>query len=232
MAGITATTLLDQVIDYIDALDLGRRHKLAEFCGVQPQTVNRWRRGASVPLGKSAIQLHYLLEFAGYTEHEWRETNNSIEMVGKALAFGLITLDDLAASFSDGCTSRITQMMCGHKHVSTANQKIFDGLAETHGCNVETARENYADLKIFSEKDKLIAELSNKLGMLLPLVKDMASDNWTEADRYDLRDRAGRKTVFELYNALGELCGERARQTSVAERAKQAAASLMPNQQQ
>jgi hypothetical protein len=33
--------------------------------------------------------------------------------------------------------------------------------------------------------------------------------------------------VFELYNALGELCGERVRQASVAERARQAAAALM-----
>jgi hypothetical protein len=232
MASNTSPTLLNQVIDYISALDLGRRAKLAKFCGVQLQTVNRWRRGASVPLGKSAIQLHYLLEFAGYTEHEWGETNDSVETVGRALAFGLITLDELTAHFNDACNSRLTQMMCGHKHISVANQKVFDDLAATHAWDIEAARGKCADLKIASEKDKLIVELSNKLEALLPLVKDMVSDNWTEADRYELRDRAGRRTVFDLYNALGELCGERARQMSLADRAKQAAAMLMPNHQQ
>ena len=59
------------------------------------------------------------------------------------------------------------------------------------------------------------------------VVDEMISDKWTEGDRYELRDRAGKETVFELYHALGALCGERMRQSSAAERAKKAAAALM-----
>jgi hypothetical protein len=54
----------------------------------------------------------------------------------------------------------------------------------------------------------------------------MASDKWSEEDRYELRERAGVKTVFELYNSIGQLAGERHRKTSMAERAQKAAAAM------
>jgi hypothetical protein len=228
MTDNTKPALLDQVRDYIEALDLDRRRKLAEFCGVQPQTVRRWHKGKSVPVGRQALQLHYLLEYVGYTNHEWRETNDAVETVGRALTFRLLSDDDLVAAFNGQfCMGRIVQMLCGHKHISAESQAIIDELAAIHSWNIKSAQDKWVDLKISNKKERLIAELANKLQHLLPLVKDMSSDNWTEADRYELRDRAGRSTVFELYNTLGELCGERARQLSVAQRAKAAAAALM-----
>ena len=222
-------TLLDEAMNYINALDIDRRHKLADFCGVKPQTVRSWHRGRSVPHGKRALQLHYLLELVGYDQHQWRETNDNVETVGRALTFHLMTDEDLLELFKEECTelSRIVQMMSGHKHISPACQKIFDERAAVHSWHIKTAQEKWDNLRISNEKDKLIAELSNKLQRLLPLVQDMSSDQWSEGDRYELRERAGSKTVFELYNALGELCGERARQASVAERARQAAAALL-----
>lgn len=225
----TMPTLLERSQDYINALDLDRRHKLADFCGVKPQTIRSWLRGKTVPAGKRALQMHYLLEYVGYNDHQWRETNDNIETVGRAVTFGLISDEQLTELFKHECDefSRIIQMMSGHKHVSPEAQKIFDELAAVHSWHIKSAQARYDNLRIANEKDKLIAELSNKLLQLLPLVKDMSSDKWTEADRYELRDRAGRTTVFELYNALGELCGERVRQKSVAERARAAAAALM-----
>lgn len=234
MSDKTTPTLLDRVQDYVSALDLERRRKLADFCGVQPQTVRQWLRGKNVPMGKRALQLHYMLEFAGYNDHVWRDTNDNVETVGRAVTFGLISDDDLTEAFKGECDefSRIIQMLSGHKHVSTACQEIIDGMAAVHSWHVKAAQERWTDLKITNEKDKLIAELANKLEQILPLVKDMASDRWTESDRYELRERAGRTTTFELYNLLGQLCGERARQASVAERARAAAAAMLTTKEQ
>lgn len=228
MSDKTLPTLLDRVQDYVSALDLERRRKLAEFCGVQPQTVRQWLRGKNVPMGKRALQLHYMLEYVGYNDHVWRETNDGVETVGRAVTFGLVSDDQLSDAFKGECDefSRIIQMLSGHKHISPKCQTIIDEMAAVHSWHVKAAQEKWTDLKITNEKDKLIAELANKLEQILPLVKDMASDKWNESDRYELRDRAGRATVFELYNALGELCGERARQASVRERAQAAAAAM------
>ena len=60
-----APTLLERVIDYTNVLDMERKRKLADFVGVQPQTVRQWQRGKSVPMGRRALQLHYLLEWVG-----------------------------------------------------------------------------------------------------------------------------------------------------------------------
>lgn len=225
---MSTVTLLERAQDYINALDLDRRNKLADFCSVQPQTIRSWLRGKSVPVGKRALQLHYLLEYIGYTDHQWRDTNDNVETVGRAVTFGLLSDEELQEAFKNEQPEfrRIIQMMSGHKHISPEAQQIFDDLAAVHSWHIKSAQAKYNDLRIANEKDKLIAELANKLQQLLPLVNDMTSDKWTEADRYELRDRAGRTTVFELYNALGELCGERVRQKSVAERARAAAAAL------
>lgn len=230
----TLSSLYDRVIDYVSTLDIDRRRKLAEFCGVQPQTVRQWMRGKSVPHGKRALQLHHLLDWVGYGDHVWRETNDNTDTVGRAVTFGLVTDDDLIKAFEGECDelSRIIQMLSGHKHISTNCQAIIDEMAAVHSWHVKEAQCKWTDLKISNEKDKLIAELANRLQQILPLVQDMASDRWTEADRYQLRDRAGRATVFELYNRLGELCGERARQASVAERARAAAAALLTAKKQ
>lgn len=215
-------------MDYINALDIDRRRKLAEFVGVQPQTVRQWLKGKSVPLGKRALQLHYLLEWAGYGDHQWPETNDNIEIVGRALTFGLITDDELLERLKDECTqlSRVVQMLGGNKHVSPACQEIFDNMASIYSWHIKEAQEKWDHLRITNEKDKLISELAIKLKNLLPLVKDMASDKWSEEDRYELRERAGVKTVFELYNSIGQLAGERHRKTSMAERAQKAAAAM------
>lgn len=221
-------TLLERSQDYINALDLDRRHKLAHYCGVKPQTIRSWLRGKTVPAGKRALQMHYLLELVGYDDHQWRETNDNVETLGRAVAFGLVSDDELLELFKGECDelSRIIQMLSGHKHISPTCQKIIDEQAAIHSWHIKTAQEAWSDLRVTGEKDKLIAELANKLQQLLPLVQDMSSDKWSEADRYELRDRAGQSTVFELYNSLGELCGERVRQKSVAERARAAAAAL------
>jgi hypothetical protein len=228
MTELILPTLSERVTDYTNALDVERRRKLAEFIGVQWQTVRQWHKGRSIPLGKRALQLHYLLEWVGFGDHQWRSTNESVEIVGRALTFGLITEEDLAEAFKDECQlTRVIQMMSGHKHIAPACQKIFDEFAAIHSWNIKQAQAKWDDLRITNPQERLIAELANRLQSILPLVKDMASDKWTEGDRYELRERAGRSTVFELYNALGELCGERARQSSVAERARAAAASLL-----
>lgn len=229
MTDLTKPTLVDRVSDYVSALDTERRRKLAEFIGVQPQTVNQWHKKRSVPLGKRALQLHHLLVWVGFGDHQWREVNESANTLGKAVAFGIVPDEELLDAFKGEVDelSRIIQLLTGHKHISPACQKIIDDLAAVHSWDIKVAQDKWIELKINDEKELMIAELSNKLTQLLPLVQEMASDKWSDMDRFALRDRAGKSTVFELYTALGELCGERARQASVAERARAAAAAML-----
>jgi hypothetical protein len=224
-----APTLLERVIDYTNILDMERKRKLADFVGVQPQTVRQWQRGKSVPMGRRALQLHYLLEWVGYGDHQWRETNVSAEMVGRCLAFGLISDEKLLEAFKGECDepTRITQILSGHKHITPRSQEIINDLADEFSWHVQDAQTNWPCLKVSNEKERLLSELATRLRNILPLVKDMVSDNWSEGDRYELRDRAGTYTVFELYHAMGALCGERMRQANESDRSEAARAALM-----
>jgi len=233
MSKATTPALLERARDYISALDLARRHKLAEFIGVKTQTIRMYHRGKSVPTGKRLLQLHHILSWAGYGDHAWRVDDDSVEMVGRALTFRLISDDDLIEAFKSECDelSRITQMMTGGKHISPASQAIFDQLASVHSWHIKDAQARWNDLRIMDDKDKLVAELANKLQQLLPLVEEISGDRWSAEDRAALRDRAGRGVVLELYNNLGYLCGERHRKQTMAERASKAAASMLLSQQ-
>lgn len=222
-------TLLERAQDYINALDIARRHKLAEFLGIKTQTIRMYHKGKSIPTGRRMLQLHHVLKWAGYGDHTWRQTDESVEMVGAAFTFRLIDDDGLLKAFHGECDeiSRIIQMMTGGKHISTASQEIFERLAAIHSWNIKEAQEKWDHLRIGNEKDKLIAELANKIQQILPLVKEVSGDDWSAEERQELRTRAGQNSVLELYNHLGYLCGERHRKLTLAEKAQRAAASMM-----
>lgn len=222
-------TLLDKVQDYITALDIARRSELAKFIGVKSQTIRAYLKGKSIPTGCRMLQLHHILVWAGYGEHKWSITDINVEMTGSSFTFGLITNQDLLTAFRGECddVARIVQMMNGGKHISPAAQAVFVDLASVHSWNIKEAQAKQHNLRIVNEKDKLIAELANKFQQLLPLVKDVSGDGWTASERHDLRERAGRGIVLELYNHLGYLCGERVRKMTMAEKAQKAAAALL-----
>jgi hypothetical protein len=224
--------MFERAQDYITALDVARRHELAEFIGVKPQTLRSYLRGKSVPTGRRVLQLHCILVWAGYGDHRWKMSDPNVEMVANAYTFKLITDDELVAAFEGECdeVSRIVQMMIGNKHIAPAAQEVFNHLAGTYSWEIKAAQEKRNNLKIIDQKDKLIAELANKFQQLLPLVADVSGDGWTADDRHELRTRAGKGVVLELYNHLGYLCGERHRKVTKAERARQAAISMMCRQ--
>lgn len=233
MTSSSENSLFNDTVNYTNVLDIGRRSRLAEFCRVKDATVRGWAKGKTIPLGVNALVLHHLLVWVGYDKHKWPSLNTALDVVGKAVAFGLLSEEDLINAFNHSIPySRIIQMLSGHKHVAPESQSIFDSLANKFSDkDFRIAQSKWSDLRVSNEKEKLIVELAGRLQALLPLVKDMASDKWNEGDRYALRDRAGVATVFDLYVALGELCGERARAASIEQRARQAAASFLIRKQ-
>lgn len=61
-------------------------------------------------------------------------------------------------------------------------------------------------------KADLMARFVRDVKALLPLAARLASDEFTAEDRYELRELAGKYTIFDLKNLLIGLCGERARE--------------------
>jgi hypothetical protein len=220
-------SLYDMVVDYTSALDVPRRQRLCEFLDVQEQTIRCWQRKKSIPSGLRALKMHYLLEHLGEVNSDWRITEPAVINVGRLVSFNVLSLDMVIAEFKGRFKDdhSVLRMMCGHNHIKADNLAMFQKISDDHGQYLESAVSNWSDLMVLDERDQLIAELSNRLADVLPLCEQVMSDDWTAEERHDLRQRSGQDTIFRLYNALGALCGEKARQHTL----KGATASLLIN---
>jgi hypothetical protein len=220
-------SLYDMVVDYTSALNVPRRQRLCEFLDVQEQTIRCWQRKKSIPSGVRALKMHYLLEHLGETNSDWKITEQAVIDVGRLVSFKVLTLDAVIAEFKGRFKDdhSVIRMLCGHTHIKADNLDIFQKISDDHGQHLESAISDWSDLMILDGRGQLIAELSNRLAAVLPLCEQIMSDDWTSEERHDLRQRSGQDTIFRLYNALGALCGEKARQHTL----KGAAASLVIN---
>lgn len=210
---VNGRPLYDLVVDYVSSLDAQRKRRLVTFLEVQDQTIRSWVRGSSVPSGLRALRMHYLLDRIGRRNTEWRPTHQAVIDVGKLLAFKAISMNDIESAFSHVIDDRlITLMLCGHAHIKPAYLSVFQNIADNNIDGLERAVNDWSDLLVGNERERVLAEVASKLADVLPLCEAIASDEWTAEERHDLRRRCGSNTVFRLYNALGALCGERARQ--------------------
>lgn len=218
-------TLYDLVVEYTNSLDARRRQRLAEFLDVQVQTIRCWQRGKTIPAGIRLLKMHFLLDQIGEVDLDWKLTDPDVICVGKLVAFKALTVESVIAEFKGKVNDEqnVVRMLCGHAHIKSDNQAIFKRIAESNSQALDEAIKKWSDLLYRDPRDQIIAELSHRLLGVLPLCEQMISDDWTAEDRHELRQRCGQETVFKLYNALGALCGEKARQHTL----KTAAAGLL-----
>lgn len=69
---------------------------VAEMCGVEVKTVQRWVTGKNPPKGLSMIRLWFYLDFLGYEVQELAGLPMFLHEVGQILSFRVITLIELA----------------------------------------------------------------------------------------------------------------------------------------
>jgi len=215
----------DRVVDYVSTLNIALRRRLAQFLEVQDQTIRSWVRRKTVPSGVRALRMHFLLNEAGFTNPDWRCDDPLLVTVGKMVAFHVITIDSMVARFNDPTidSTRVVQFLVGNDHVKLSYRAVFEEIANETSWDFEEARRAWDDLCVKNDHSRIIAELANRISGILPLCEEMISDKWTPAERAELRKRCGPDVVFRLYNAMGALCGERARQHQL----KGAAAALV-----
>ena len=200
--------------DYLRALDLPQRKRLAQFIGCAEQAIGKWMRQTNLPVGNSAMRLYHIMETAGFTITDWKMTNTDVTTTSRCVAFGVLTNEQVAARLTnvnmDGGIA--VQMMVGNRHIKPDNVQVFATLAAEFGPLLGPAKAKWQDLLVLDEKARVINELANRVKEMLPLAKTVASDNYTRQERHELRLRCGEQTVFHLYNLLGALCGEQARE--------------------
>lgn len=207
-------TFFDHAVDYIDSLNIDARRRLAEFLNVKEQTIRSWQRKKTVPSGVRVLRFYYLLEAAGVQISGWRCTDPILQAAGRLVAFGVLGLAEMATAFDDDVVdgARVLQFLCGHVHVKPKNMGIFKLIVENHIDMLPEKQREWEDLYRRDKHDVTIVELANRINEILPMCEEMVTDKWSASERHQLRERCGPDVVFRLYNAMGALCGEAARE--------------------
>lgn len=203
---------------YLKSIDVEQRKRLALFACVADAAIGRWLRGANIPAGKSALRLHYLMEWVGFQITDWPITNTDVLTVGRAVSFRAMSIEQVMAAFNGDLSETVcTQMLGGTLHIRSDRLPVFAKLAAEYGPLTPAAQAQWQDLTLVDDRARLINDVARRVVELLPLAQTLASDDCSAKDRHTLRVNSGNDSIFKLYNTLGLLCGERAREMAVHE---------------
>jgi hypothetical protein len=207
-------TFHDCLQDYLKTIDLSQRKRLAQFIGCTEPAIGNWMRQSALPVGGNALRLFCLMEATGFSITNWKVTNPDVLTVGRCVAFQVLTSDQVAAKLANPNLGGVIaiQMLVGNLHIKKQNLNAMSALATEYGPLVDNARASWQDLMALDDKTRAINELANRLKEILPLAENLVSDQYSGAERHELRKLSGETTMFRLYNAFGALCGERARE--------------------
>jgi len=207
-------SFLDQIVGYLSTLDIPARRELAIFLGVKEQTLRSWKRRKTVPSGVRSLRMHYLLAETGVVNISWRCTDDVLQDAGRLVAFHVVNVCDIVRRIDDKSVDagRVVQFLGGYDHVKPEFYKVFEAIVQENNWYLPSALQKWGHLCIGNVNSQKIATLAAKIVAMLPLCEGMISNDWTPEERQELRERCGSDTVFRLYNTMGALCGERARQ--------------------
>lgn len=78
------------------SFDRDVREILAEFAGISPDTTQRWKTRVIKPAGESLIRVRHFLELCGYEVTEHENLDPVARELGRALAYGVASTEDIA----------------------------------------------------------------------------------------------------------------------------------------
>jgi hypothetical protein len=222
------------------AFDGDKREALASFCDVKADpTVRRWLSKASPvkPAGAPLIKVRYYLEHLGYQVTELRSLPEPIRDLGRLIAFGVVTFEDVMEAIDIPKTksgSQLYTILHGDQGVSddrmrkiTAfvkeyRQYLSEALAKAPKLNYlnggvmrrdttpRPASQLPAGAPRQAEKTELAAAaVAHAITSLHALLR-LAETHLNLEGREQVRRIAGNRVVFETSNMLQGLCSETA----------------------
>ena len=214
-----------------------RRHAICTLVGVHKKTGHDWFVQNTLPVGVNLLSLRSLLSVLGYGVSELDNLSPNIRICAEALGFRAAVLDELVnvtkrdrvtvlsilikgsntskdvrdkmAAFAEGIQSRVNQSRTAWA------KELGTNLNATSLAPTTQEKANGQPVQP-DDRQQVITSLSHMVMATLTLAEKVAGDEFTADDRQKLRQltatqRGHSSGVFELYQALGALCSERAR---------------------
>ncbi len=107
------------------------RHPIAEFCGVEQSSVERWFYRKSLPDGDVRIRLICYLSLRGYKIIEWERLSTNRRNFAELVGFGLLSMQEAAQLVGYTEASTLSQVLQGNQSSSEdKDQKMWDAWKE------------------------------------------------------------------------------------------------------
>lgn len=196
------------------------QHFFIEVRKFTPGTVERWLSGRQFPNGEKLVALATFLTMRGFTVREFEQIPERYRTLAKAVSLGLLSSQVLASKLGFDDVSDIWRAFRG-RGMGKQREEIVQALAEEDAAEVDRLWQVYsaslpgnvsAGQVAGHLRVAVVQSLARMMNGMLPLVQLVNGDEFTDADRQELRDAAGSSTVFDLSNALNDLCSDRSRE--------------------
>ena len=218
--------------------DYKRRKAICDLMGVHKETGYDWFTKLRTPTGLNLLRLRCLLSLVGYAVNEMESLAPRVRLCAELVGLNVISIDGFVSDMEYHKDTAFRVLLGRQGTSSQADQKLAkfdaskDRLAEVKAGHLKTlgfTRVNGSaatPVKIPTitveqpiqpcDREQTLVSLSHLVSATLFLAEKVAGDEFTPEDRQRLRkltatQRGRSNGVFELYQALGALCSERAR---------------------
>ena len=195
--------------------------QLSSELSVNAGSVRLWMRNATFPKGIFAIRLAFSLMRRGYAVTELARLRPELLHWGWLLANGKTTIADSTKAVGYATTSDAYQPLFGRHDIAPRMLKNLQAFLKTMPA-MPAGRE---ELVVASAEEARGGDASKEsvISALVALTRSMRalsviaiSDQFTEADRAEIRRRVGGNEIFNLKNDLVALCSETARKSIIS----------------
>lgn len=123
---------------------------LAEFTEVGEQTVRCWRLTSTAPngndpLGKQLLKVRVFLDMVGYNVKELDELPDLARRLGKVVAFGILTLDEVREKLDYRNSNEVYGILLRGTGLVVHRQHRMQRLVESHADAVKAAAESWKE---------------------------------------------------------------------------------------
>jgi len=199
------------------------RRPFCEAMKCTDNTAGRWFRGECSPVGEGLIRFRVFLENIGYSVIENENIDPRIARCNRAIAENRITVDKVKEVLGLANLQQILSLLQNRAGVAEARLVALAeflnsaGVPNVDKCRVENCeiQEKPAAVKSVQKSRLKGRELQDtfyhQVLALLPLAEYFFSDDLSDEDRDNLRERFSKHELFMLSNILSGLCSRTAR---------------------
>jgi hypothetical protein len=228
-----------------------RRNAICRLLGINQETGREWFAKIKLPIGEHLLKLRCLLSTLGYGVQELEILPPDVRVCAETLGFRVVSLDALVDSLkrnrgtvlsilirNDGTSKEVRTAMRSMAAIAAGDLlRAKEHWAKQLGrrpeiaspAEVQPVREDKTGIQenqISGDQEQDLSSLAHLILAALPIAERVLSDNFSVEARQKLRhltptQRGRSNGVFDLYQALSGLCGERARNHHISSQQQQ-----------